>query len=185
MSEVRVGETGIDGLVVLERAVHLDARGSFERVFEPGWPGGPAGGSVGQVNRSTTVGEGSVRGLHFQLPPHSESRLVTCARGRVYDVAVDLRAGSSSFLSWYGMELEAGDGRSLVIPPGFAHGFQVLDAEAILLYVHGGSYRPEAEGGIHPEDPAVGVRWPLPVGGLSERDQGHPPVADEWTGLAS
>lgn len=184
MPEVEVRETGIDGLVVLERSVHLDARGSFERVFEPGWPAGLVDGSVGQVNRSTTVGEGSVRGLHFQVPPHSETRLVTCIRGRVYDVAVDLRAGSPTFLAWHGVELAGDGGRSLVVPPGFAHGFQVLDAEATLVYVHGGAYRPEAEGGIHPEDPAIGVHWPLPVAGLSDRDRGHPAVEDGWTGLA-
>jgi len=188
MADVVFEETGIDGLVVLGRTVHRDDRGAFERLFEPRWVaagtmGGPVGGRVGQVNRSVTVGAGTVRGLHFQHPPDAEARLVTCLSGSVLDVAVDLRRGSPTFLAWHGVELVAGDGRSLAIPAGCAHGFQVLTDEASLLYVHGGDYLPDIEGGIHPEDPAVGVRWPLPVVGLSDRDRCHPPVDAGWAGL--
>ena len=184
MVDVEVLATPIEGLQVVQRMVHHDERGSFERLFDRGWPAAAGGsGAVVQVNRSCTASEGTVRGLHFQYPPAAETRLVTCLSGAVFDVAVDLRHRSPTFLRWHGVELSAGSGTTFVVPQGFAHGFQTLTGDATLLYVHDGPYVPGEEGGIHPEEILVGVVWPLPVDGLSDRDAHHPPLDSEWEGL--
>jgi dTDP-4-dehydrorhamnose 3,5-epimerase len=96
-----------------------------------------------------TLRRGTVRGLHFQRPPHAEAKLVTCLHGQVFDVAVDLRAGSPTFLQWHAEELTESNGRSLLIPEGFAHGFQTLSEHCELLYVHSATFVPSSEGGIN------------------------------------
>ena len=174
----------LPGLVRVERRQHRDDRGVFARLFcvqelaEAGWPGG-----VAQVNHSRTVGRGSVRGLHYQLPPHAEAKLVSCVRGEVWDVAVDLRQRSPTFLQWHAERLDAGAGQALLIPPGFAHGFQVLGDEAELVYVHSRAYAAEAERGLQVLDPRLGIHWPLPVQGLSARDQALPILDPQFQGL--
>jgi dTDP-4-dehydrorhamnose 3,5-epimerase len=112
-------------------------------------------------------------------------KLVRCLRGRVWDVALDLRDGSPSFLRWHAHELSADNADMLVIPEGFAHGFQVLEPHSELLYLHTAFYEPSAEGGVGPEDPAHGIRWPLPVTDLSARDLSHPPITESFRGIAS
>ncbi len=107
-------------------------------------------------------------------PPHAEMKLVRCLRGRVWDVAVDLRAESPTFLHWHAEELSPDNHRMVVIPEGCAHGFQVLTPDSELLYLHTAFYAPDAEGGVRHDDPALGIRWPLPVTDLSPRDRSHP-----------
>ena len=126
------------------------------------------------VNYSRTSRVGAVRGMHYQRPPHQEMKLVRCIGGAVYDVLVDLRRGSSTFLQWHGEILSADNQHMLCIPEGFAHGFQVLQPESELMYLTTQFYVPGSEGGIRYDDPAVGVKWPCEVTEVSEKDLGHP-----------
>ncbi|MBV8034999.1 dTDP-4-dehydrorhamnose 3,5-epimerase [Roseateles sp.] len=127
-----------------------------------------------QTNLSYTAQRGTVRGLHFQRAPALEAKLIRCLRGRVFDVAVDLRAGSASFGRWFGLELAADNEQQVFIPEGFAHGFQALTNDVELLYQHTAAYAPRHEGGLRPDDPALAIDWPLPIGQLSDRDRSHP-----------
>jgi dTDP-4-dehydrorhamnose 3,5-epimerase len=110
-------------------------------------------------------------------------KFVRCLRGRVWDVAVDLRAGSPTFLQWHAVELDPGTARMLVIPEGCAHGFQALEADSELLYLHTAAYAPEAEGGIRYDDPRLDIAWPKPASDLSERDRRHPLLTHDFAGL--
>jgi dTDP-4-dehydrorhamnose 3,5-epimerase len=167
--------TPIDGVWELLGQPFSDHRGAFfngfrahESAFAEAWGERP----IAQVNLSRTEAVGTVRGLHLQAPPHSEAKLVRCLRGRVWDVAVDLRPGSATQGCWHAVELSPVAGNAMLIPEGCAHGFQVLEAASELLYLHSGAWVPEAEMGVHCRDPQLAIAWPLPPVGLSERDQG-------------
>ena len=124
-----------------------------------------------------------MRGLHYQNPPQAEMKIVRCLRGRVFDVAVDLRFGSPTFLHWTACELCPGGGRALAIPEGCAHGFQVLEPDTELLYLHTAFYTPAAEGAVRFDDPRVAVAWPLAPRDLSARDQNHPYLNEQFQGI--
>lgn len=185
MSRLSIEPTPLPGLKRILRNPLADDRGWFERLYCSEELAAAAGHSFlpVQINRSFTAARGTVRGLHFQHPPHSEIKLVSCLRGRVLDVAVDLRRGSPTFLQWHGTELSADNRRSLLVPEGYAHGFQTLCEDCELLYLHSAAYSPEAEGGIHPQDARIGIVWPLPVGALSARDAVHAPLAADFPGI--
>jgi dTDP-4-dehydrorhamnose 3,5-epimerase len=169
----------LPGLVRLERHARRDSRGFLERMFcEADLESLLPGGRVVQVNRTQTQRPGTVRGLHFQRPPHAETKIVSCLRGEVFDVAVDVRPHSPTFLGWHAERLSEANATSLVIPPGFAHGFQALEADSELLYFHSAAWSPPAEDGLHPEDPALRIAWPRPVAEMSRRDRGHRYLAD-------
>ena len=136
-----------------------------------------------QINHTLTVMRGTVRGLHFQYPPHAEIKIVSCLRGEVFDVAVDLRQGSPTFLQWHGEILSASNHRTLLIPEGFAHGFQTLSDDCELLYFHTAAYQPSAEGGLNAQDPKLNIFWPETVVELSSRDAGQPLVNEEFVGV--
>jgi dTDP-4-dehydrorhamnose 3,5-epimerase len=136
-----------------------------------------------QMNQSVSYTKGTLRGMHFQHPPFREIKLVRCIAGAVYDVIIDLRAGSPTFLQWFGTELSAVNHKMLYIPEGFAHGFQTLEKDSALLYHHTEFYTPGAEGGLRYDDPALGVNWPLPVDVISERDARHPFVDKKFKGI--
>lgn len=179
-------DTPLRGLKLVARKPMGDHRGYLERLycvdeFESLFAGKP----IAQVNRSLTRKRGSVRGMHFQRPPHAEAKLVTCLAGRVFDVAVDLRRASPTFLHWHGEVLSADNHRSLLIPEGFAHGFQALSEDCQLLYLHSASYQPGHEGGLHPQDPELAIAWPEPVAELSARDAGHPFLDEAFDGVAT
>jgi dTDP-4-dehydrorhamnose 3,5-epimerase len=171
--------TPLDGLVVVTRHPRRDERGSLERLFCEHDLASllPAGRRIVQVNRTCTRTPGTIRGMHFQRPPHAELKIVSCLRGAVFDVAVDLRPWSTTFLEWHGVTLEAEAHTALVIPEGFAHGFQSLVADTELLYFHTAAWTAGAEGALHALDPALAIRWPLPVAAMSDRDRTHPFVA--------
>ena len=118
--------------------------------------------------------KGTLRGMHFQRAPHAEAKLVRCGAGSVYDVIVDLRPDSPTFRRWFGAELSAANRRMLYVPEGFAHGFQTLEDESDVYYQISAGYAPDAAGGVRYDDPAFGVRWPLGVSVVSERDQTYP-----------
>jgi dTDP-4-dehydrorhamnose 3,5-epimerase len=122
--------------------------------------------------------------MHFQTAPYAEMKLVSCIQGEVWDVAVDLRADSATFLQWHGEHLSAENRRALLIPEGFAHGFQVLSDGAELLYCHSEPYMPQSEAGVHPQDPKLGISWPLPIAEISDRDNQRPALTPLFTGVS-
>lgn len=169
-----ITNTPLTEVRLLRRRIITDERGFLERLFcaeelEPLF----AGKRIVQINRTLTARRGSVRGMHFQVPPHAEAKLVTCLRGKIFDVAVDVRKASPTFLKWHGEVLEAGEATALLIPEGFAHGFQTLADGCEVLYLHTARYEPAAEGAINPRDPLVGIKWPEVISEISERDASH------------
>lgn len=169
--------TPIAGVLELVGQTFSDHRGAFLNAFraqEPPFTRAWGDRSIAQVNLSRTEAVGAVRGLHLQAAPHSEAKLVRCPRGRVWDVAVDLRPGSATWGCWHATELSPDRGNALLIPEGCAHGFQVLEASSELLYIHSGAWVPEAETGVRFDDPQLAIQWPLPPLGLSGRDLGLP-----------
>ena len=184
MSRLRCTPLPLAGLHLVERQPLVDARGFFERLYcaaelaACGWTQ-----PIAQINRSCTRRPGSVRGLHWQQPPHAEMKLVSCLRGEVWDVAVDLRVGSPTFLQWHAERLSPDNACALLIPPGFAHGFQALTHDVELLYLHSAAYAPGAEAGLNPLDPRLALPWPLPVGEMSERDRSHALLTASFEGV--
>ena len=178
-------QTPIRGLAVLVSKPFEDHRGRFSRLFcQRELATVISKHQILQINHSRTIALGAIRGLHFQYPPYAEMKLVRCLKGRVWDVAVDLRSGSSTFLHWHAEELSPENGRMIIIPEGFAHGFQVLEANSELLYLHTEFYTPEAEGGVAWNDPTLAISWPLPAADLSDRDQKNPIISEVFTGIS-
>jgi dTDP-4-dehydrorhamnose 3,5-epimerase len=177
--------TPLAGLIVFERIALGDERGSFEHVFAPeaflAWG---IARPIAQVNISTTRIKGAVRGLHFQRPPHGEDKIVSCIEGSVFDVAVDLREASPTFLHWHGQVLSAENRLSMLIPNGFAHGFQTITNDCRMLYLHTESYVPDADTGINATDPRLGIAWPGPITQRSPRDEAWPPLSPDFRGYA-
>jgi dTDP-4-dehydrorhamnose 3,5-epimerase len=179
-----IESTPIEGAMVVVSQAHADHRGSFQRVYcDRDLESIVAGRHIVQANSSRTVQRGAVRGMHFQLAPHADMKLVRCQRGRAWDVVVDLRRGSATFLRWYAVELSPENTFMFVIPEGCAHGFQALEPDTELLYLHTAHYAPEAEGGIRHDDPRVGIQWPLSVADLSQRDRAHPHLTSDFFGI--
>jgi len=175
---------GISGLRRIQPARREDSRGSFMRLFcEEELASVLQGRRIVQINRSASAATGSIRGLHYQRAPHAEMKFVTCLRGQAWDVAIDLRAGSGTFLNWHAETLDAGIGNMLAIPEGFAHGFQTLQPDTELLYLHTAAYAPNFEGAVRFDDPRVGISWPLPASAISARDLGHALLARDFMGL--
>ena len=176
--------TNLDGLMVLTRKRNEDSRGYLSRIFcqdelyAIGWSK-----SLAQVNHTLTTSAGTLRGMHYQISPFTEGKLITCIRGSVWDVALDLRANSPTFLQWYGLQLSAENNKSLYIPEGFAHGFQSLEDSCELIYCHSETYSPEHESGINPMDPMIKIKWPKEASLLSERDQNREFLNIDFKGL--
>jgi dTDP-4-dehydrorhamnose 3,5-epimerase len=181
---MKIVETELADLKIVESSPQSDDRGAFMRLYCTSELGDVLGTRrIAQINHSRTTQVGAVRGMHFQRPPHAEMKLIRCLRGRVWDVAVDIRADSPTFLQWHAEELVGNDGQMIVIPEGFAHGFQVLEPDSELLYLHTAAYHPAAEGGPLHDDPRVGISWPLHPLGLSSRDLNHPALDNAFTGV--
>ena len=178
---MRVQHTSLAGLVALEPARHADGRGFFAETYRHQWheqAGIPLEQSFVQDNHSRS-GRGVLRGLHFQVGA-GVAKLVRCARGRVFDVGVDLRRGSPTYGRWAGVELDDEGMRELYLPVGFAHGFCVLSEVADVAYKQSAYYDPALERTIAWDDPEIGIEWPLEAGEvvLSERDEGAPRLSD-------
>jgi len=179
-----IEETPLAGLVVITPPRFGDARGFFAETWSR--PKLAAAGidlDFVQDNHSFSQAAGTIRGLHFQAPPRAQDKLVRCGRGRLWDVAVDIRAGSPTFGAWFGTELSFENGRQLLVPAGFAHGFLTLEPETEIVYKCTDTYAPETEGAVRWDDPDLGIDWPLegldPV--LSEKDAAAPRLAEVET----
>lgn len=179
-----INPTPIADLVVAESKAFKDERGAFARLFCEHELSSVLGGrKIVQINHSCTQAIGAVRGLHFQCPPHAEMKLVRCLKGRVWDVAVDLRPQSPSYKRWFAQELSPQNAYMMVIPEGFAHGFQVMETGSELLYLHTAFYEPEAEGGVRHDDPELGIAWPLTVSNISLRDSSYDYIDTSFRGV--
>ncbi len=183
-SRFEIQTTPLPGLNVILRKPLGDSRGFFERLFCVEELQAVFGERrVVQINHTLTESKGTVRGMHFQYAPHAEMKLVTCLRGAVFDVAVDLRAGSPTFLQWHAELLSADNHRTFAIPEGFAHGFQTLTDDCEMLYLHTAAYAPDDESGLNPQDAKLAIPWPLPVTEMSQRDAGHSPISPDFEGV--
>lgn len=181
---MRLIATPIDGLWVAETDFNEDARGSFARIFcDDELRGASNNFNIAQINISKTHHVGTIRGMHFQYPPYSEIKMVRCIRGKVFDVVVDVRKNSETFLNWYGETLSEENWRMMVIPEGFAHGFQVMEENSELLYLHSHAYVPDSEGALRYDEPRVKIQWPLSVGAVSERDANHAYLDNSFQGI--
>lgn len=184
LNRLTVTDLPLPGLKRVERQRLGDARGFLSRLFcseelrAAGWTK-----PIAQINLTYTAKRGTVRGMHFQHAPHSEMKLVSCLRGEVWDVAVDVRAGSATFLQWQAEQLSAENGRALLIPEGFAHGFQALTDDVELLYCHSATYAQESEAGLNARDPVLAISWPLLIAELSRRDEQHPMLNEQFAGV--
>lgn len=176
----QIDDLPLTGLKRIERIPLGDSRGSFARIFcaeelkQIGWDE-----PIAQINHTVTSKRGVVRGLHFQRPPHAEKKIVNCLRGEIFDVAVDVRSHSQTFLRWHAEVLSASNHRALYIPEGFAHGFQALSADVELLYLHSASHCPEAEDGLDAVDPMLRIDWPINITERSKRDTAHDPLSQK------
>ncbi len=174
---MRFVETPLNGAWVLELELLADQRGWFSRTFDAEqFAARGLEPAVAQCNVSFNARAGTLRGMHYQAEPHGESKLVRCVRGAIFDVAVDLRAGSPTRCRWHGVELSAENRLAFYIPPGLAHGFQTLTDDAEVLYQMGHHYVPEAARGVRWDDPAFAIEWPEPAAArtISEKDGGYP-----------
>lgn len=172
-------ETHIKGVFLIKPRVLQDERGLFFRTFckkefaEIGFHA-----DFVQFNHSFNLKKGTIRGLHFQLPPYQETKLIRCIQGKVRDVAVDIRKDSPTFLQHVAIELSAENGYSILIPEGCAHGFQTLADDSALIYHHTQYYTPQADAGIRYNDPALNIEWTLPPVNVSEKDKKYALIAE-------
>ncbi|MCD4743177.1 MAG: dTDP-4-dehydrorhamnose 3,5-epimerase [Desulfobacteraceae bacterium] len=161
-----------------------DNRGQFVRIFctkEMSATGLKK--NIVQINHSLTVQKGAVRGMHFQYPPKAEIKMVKCLNGKVFDVIVDLRKNSPTFLKWHGEILSEENMKMIYIPEGFAHGFQTMEKNCKLLYFHTEFYNPEFEGSVRYNDPVINIFWPMEVTDISSKDRKHPLLPDDFSGI--
>lgn len=184
MSRFSATDLPLEGLRRIDRTFTADARGEFSRLFcaedlaQFGWKE-----PIAQVNHSITSGRGTIRGLHYQIPPSAEMKLVFCIRGRVWDLALDLRRDSKTFMVAHGQELSGPARSGMLIPKGFAHGFQVLEESTELIYFHSAPYAPHSERRVHPLDPMLAIDWPIRAVSLSSRDASAPFLDQNFDGV--
>jgi dTDP-4-dehydrorhamnose 3,5-epimerase len=184
LSRFTITDLPLVGLRLVKRQKLDDARGFLSRLFcaeelaAAGWDK-----PIVQINHTFTARRGTVRGMHLQNSPHAEMKLVSCIRGEVWDVAVDVRARSRTFLHWHAERLSADNGHALLIPEGFAHGFQALTENVELLYLHSAAYTSAAEVAFNAKDPMLSIVWPLQISNLSPRDAQHPMLDEQFLGL--
>lgn len=168
-------KTELPGATIVDPERREDARGFFARIYcerEFAAQGLPT--RMVQTNTSLTRHAGTLRGMHYQTPPHGEDKLVRCVRGAIWDAIVDIRPDSPTYCRWIGVELSEANGRMLLVPKGFAHGFVTLTDDAVVMYQVSEFYAPGAEGGARHDDPAFGIDWPVPVRAVSEKDAAWP-----------
>jgi dTDP-4-dehydrorhamnose 3,5-epimerase len=180
-----IHKKNIGGLCSIEPKSLIDDRGYFERLFcENEFREIGLNKRIVNINHSFTGKQGSVRGIHFQYPPFAETKIVVCIKGSVWDIAVDIRKNSPTFLQWHG-EILSGEKRNMIyIPEGFAHGFQTLTDDCELLYFHTEFYNKESENGLRYDDPALKINWKIPITSVSEKDAQFSLINSEFKGLS-
>ncbi len=184
MTRFTIEQLPLAGLKLVSRQSRRDRRGFLSRLFcaeelaEAGWVR-----PVAQINHTFTGKRGTVRGLHYQNSPYSEMKLISCLHGEIWDIALDVRANSPTFLHWHAEALSAENGKALLIPEGFAHGFQTLSDDVELLYLHSENHEPTAEAGLNPRDPRLAIFWPLPISEISQKDAGRPMLETKFEGV--
>jgi dTDP-4-dehydrorhamnose 3,5-epimerase len=173
---MRFSTTLLQNAMVIDLERREDSRGYFARVFcEDEFAEAGLETRFVQANSAGTRRRGTIRGLHYQRPPHEEVKVIRCTRGAIFDVLVDLRAESSTYGQWQGFEIDAASGRMIYVPRGFAHGYQTLSDDAEVFYLVSHAYTPGAESGICYDDQAFGITWPLPASEISDKDRAWPP----------
>jgi len=181
---MKIFETPLKDAYVVEPEPFRDSRGMFLRVFckrELAAIGYCE--DIVQINHSVTEKTGALRGMHFQKPPRAETKYVKCIKGAVYDVIVDIRKGSSTFLRWHGETLTSDNMRMMYVPKGFAHGYQILEPSSEVIYFTTEYYSPQYEDGFRYDDPLVQIKWPCAVTELSMRDKNHPLLPNDFQGV--
>lgn len=181
---MKFNKTSLEGAYTIIPEPFIDNRGFFLRSFcieEFAQQG--LSNTFLQINHSGTKGKGSIRGMHFQFPPYAEVKVVKCTKGAIFDVIIDLRKNSSTFLQWESFELSEENKHMVYIPQGFAHGFQTLTDDAEIIYLVSQVYNKASEGGIRFDDPAVGIKWKLPVATISEKDVSIPYINSTFKGI--
>jgi len=182
---MKIKQTPLQGAFVIELDSFKDERGIFTRIFcQNELRNILHRKKIVQINHSITRRKGTIRGMHFQHPPKAEVKIVKCLRGSIFDVIVDLRKDSATFLNWHGEFLSVENMKMMFIPEGFAHGFQTLGENCELLYLHSAFYNPRYEGGVRYDDPRIGVSWPLEVTDISHRDLAHPFIGMDFEGIS-
>lgn len=177
-------ETYLAGSFVIDINLLKDTRGWFSRYFcKEEFAGIGHQKEWLQMNHSFTSKKGALRGMHMQLPPFSEIKMVRCVAGSIFDVIIDLRENSPTLLQWFGSELSAENYRMIYIPEGFAHGFQTLSENCELLYHHSANYRADSEKGFRFNDPVFDIKWPMPITEISEKDSSHLLINNDFKGF--
>ena len=172
------------GLKLIKRKRMSDQRGFLQRMYcsnlltQSGFAD-----PISQINFTLTHRSGTIRGMHFQSQPFAETKIISCLRGQIFDVAVDIRQNSPTFLQWHAEILSPESCNSLIIPKGFAHGFQTLSDACELIYFHTAPFHPASEGGLSPLDPSLNISWPEPIAEISERDKNHRLITDSFKGI--
>jgi len=168
-------ETKLRGAYVIEPELIEDERGFFARTWsQEEFAARRLNPGIVQCNSSFNKQRGTLRGMHYQIPPHEEAKLVRCTSGAIYDVIVDLRPDSPTWAQWFGVELTAQNCRMVYVPEGFAHGYQTLADDTEVFYQVSAYYHPESARGVRWDDPTLGIDWPLRISVISERDRSHP-----------
>jgi dTDP-4-dehydrorhamnose 3,5-epimerase len=181
---MKLTETNLKDCYLIDLEKNNDQRGFLTRLFcQKKFSNLLKEKSIRQINRTFTKKEGVVRGLHFQYSPSAEIKIVSCIRGKVWDVAVDLRKGSSTFLHYYSVTLSEDNSQSLFIPQGFAHGFQTLTSNCEMLYFHTEDYNANSEGALNSLDPLLSIKWPKIISERSIRDNNHPMLDKNFIGI--
>lgn len=182
---IKFNKQKIEGVYVIEPACFPDQRGELKKTFcEDEFKEINFDKRIVRAIQSLTLKKGSIRGMHFQYQPVSEVKIVECIKGSIFDVAIDLRKDSPTFLQWHGEILSENNGKILFIPEGFAHGFQTLEDNCKVSYLVTQPYVPEKEGGIRYDDPLINVKWPEEVTVVSERDLKHPALDERFNGVS-
>ena len=181
---MKIKQTPLQDAFVIEPEPFMDDRGLFARVFcQQELQHIVHNKNIVQINHSLTRQKGAIRGVHFQDPPKAEIKMIKCLRGSVFDVIIDLRKDSPTFLKWHGETLSSENMEMMYMPEGFAHGFQTMEENAELLYLHTEFYNPEHEGGVRYNDPMVSIAWPMEVTDISEKDKKHPLLDKDFSGI--
>ncbi|MDC0393487.1 dTDP-4-dehydrorhamnose 3,5-epimerase family protein [Candidatus Pelagibacter sp.] len=184
MSNFIIQSTPINNLQLIKQKPIIDDRGFLSRIFcQKTFNNIMQDKTIKQINRTFTLKKGTVRGLHFQYPPYAETKIVTCLKGKVWDVAVDLRKGSKTFLHHHAVLLTEDNYNSFLIPEGFAHGFQTLTTQCEMLYFHTSNYKQESEGGLNVLDPLISINWPQEITERSKRDTELEMLKNNFNGI--